>query len=104
MLANLDLDPGERLSFGDRLKRGKLILDLAIRSKSALKNAQYLPDDQLAKNFENMAGPLLELSKCPDFIVNRGHYFGTDMLDPKEGEPGLSDRDKRALIAFLKTF
>jgi hypothetical protein len=33
-------------------------------------------------------------------VVNRGHYFGTDMF--KE-EPGLSDADKRALIEFLKT-
>jgi hypothetical protein len=44
---------------------------------------------------------MLELSKCPDFVVNRGHYFGTDLF--KE-EPGLSDDDKRALIEFLKTF
>ena len=44
---------------------------------------------------------LLALSKCPDFVVNRGHYFGTSMF--KE-EPGLSDADKRALIEFLKTF
>jgi hypothetical protein len=37
---------------------------------------------------------LLALSKCPDLIVNRGHYFGS----------GLPDADKRALIGFLKTF
>ena len=37
---------------------------------------------------------LLSLSKCPDLIVNRGHYFGRD----------LSDEDKRGLIGFLKTF
>ena len=24
--------------------------------------------------------PLLELSKCPDFVVNRGHYFGTSVF------------------------
>jgi len=43
----------------------------------------------------------MELSKCPDFVVNRGHYFGTE----KAGDgPGLSDADKRALIALLKTF
>ena len=41
------------------------------------------------------------MSKCPDYVVNRGHYFGTDYF--KE-EAGLSDSDKRALIAFLKTF
>ena len=39
-------------------------------------------------------------NKCPDFVVNRGHYFGTDKLGE---EPGLSDQDKEALIAFLKT-
>ena len=30
----------------------------------------------------------------PDYVVNRGHYFGTQ----------LSDVDKRALIAFVKMF
>ena len=35
---------------------------------------------------------LLKLSKCPDFVTDRGHLFGS----------ALSDSDKRALIAFLK--
>ena len=48
--------------------------------------------------------PLLELSKCNDFVVNRGHYFGTNYLNKDENEPGLSDDDKLALIEFLKTF
>jgi len=46
---------------------------------------------------------LLGLSKCPDFVVNRGHYFGTG-YGPGNNEPGLSDADKRALIEFIKTF
>lgn len=37
---------------------------------------------------------LVGLSKCPDYIANRGHYFGAD----------LSDADKEALIAYLKHF
>jgi hypothetical protein len=37
---------------------------------------------------------LLAANKCPDFIEDKGHYFGTD----------LPDSDKRALIEFLKTF
>ena len=45
---------------------------------------------------------MLELSKCPDFVVNRGHYFGT--AHGQHEEPALSDDDKRALIEFLKTF
>jgi hypothetical protein len=57
---------------------------------------------------------MLALSKCPDLVVNRGHYFGTarfnqqDSLSADEKSYGreseLSDGDKRALIAFLKTF
>ena len=37
---------------------------------------------------------LLAANKCPDFIEDKGHYFGSD----------LSDNDKRALIEYLKTF
>ena len=44
---------------------------------------------------------LYKLGTCPDYVVNRGHYFGTDRF---AGEPALSDPDKRALIEFLKTF
>jgi hypothetical protein len=36
---------------------------------------------------------LYKLSACPDFIEDKGHYFGTD----------LPDGDKRALIEYLKT-
>ena len=59
-------------------------------------------DEEAKKVFANVVGQMLELSKCPDFIVNGGHYFGTDKFTG--GESGLSDADKRALIAFLKTF
>jgi hypothetical protein len=58
--------------------------------------------------------PLLKLSKCPDFVVNRGHYFGTAKFDETDGltndekafgpETPLTDDDKRALIEFIKTF
>ena len=44
--------------------------------------------------FADMVDPLLELSKCPDLVINRGHMFGGT----------LSDQDKLALIEFLKTF
>ena len=57
---------------------------------------------------------MLALSKCPDFVVNRGHYFGTAQFNRQQAlsadersfgtEPELSDDDKRALIAFVKTF
>ena len=51
--------------------------------------------------FANLRGPLMDLNKCQDFVVNRGHYFGTNLA---QGEPPLSDNEKRALIEYLKTF
>ena len=36
----------------------------------------------------------------PDYVTNKGHYFGTSLLTE---EPALSDAEKRDLIAFLKT-
>jgi hypothetical protein len=61
-------------------------------------------DEEARKIFANSVPKFLAVSKCPDFVVNRGHYFGTDFMPPGENEPGLSDADKRALIAFVKTF
>jgi hypothetical protein len=72
----------------------RLQLDLATLPKDAT-------DQQLLEKFANLAAPMLALSKCPDFVVNRGHYFGTSMFAE---ETPLSDGDKTALIAFLKTF
>lgn len=54
-----------------------------------------------AKAYASLEGRLYKMSKCPDYIVNRGHYFGTSMFPE---EPALSDQDKQALISYLKTF
>ena len=61
-----------------------------------------------------VAEPLVRLSKCPDYVVNRGHYFGTNKFNETDGlsedekafgeETPLSYEDKNALIEFLKTF
>ena len=95
LLASLNLDPGEKLTFAQRIQRDKVIAGLL---KAGLADLIH------KGNFDNLVDPLLQLSKCPDLIVNRGHYFGTDMLDPSEKEPGLTEADKNALIEFLKTF
>ena len=66
--------------------------------EKAHKDFRALPknptDEQAGAVFQTLVDPLLALSKCPDYVVNRGHYFGTN----------LSDEDKWALIEFLKTF
>jgi hypothetical protein len=59
-------------------------------------------EEDARKVFAGAVERLFELSKCPDFIVNPGHYFGTNTF--AGGEPGLSDEDKRSLIAFQEGF
>jgi len=101
LLANLQLLP-ETTHPGERLKHDVKTVDLLIRVKHALKQLPKDATDEEARTvFSKAASEMFELSKCPDFIVNRGHYFGTSFF--KE-EPGLSDDDKRALIEFVKTF
>ena len=44
-------------------------------------------DEQLQARFAKLAKPMLALSKCPDFAVNRGHYFG---YEPVHGRAARS--------------
>jgi hypothetical protein len=56
--------------------------------------ARDLQGKEALQTFEREAGlSLLKASKCPDFWMDRGHWFGE----------ALSDEEKRQLIAFLKT-
>jgi hypothetical protein len=76
-----------------------------LKVKSALKAIPRGASDEEALRIfreHDSANELLSVSKCPDLIVNKGHYFGTAYL--AGGGDGLSDADKRALIEFLKTF
>jgi hypothetical protein len=53
-----------------------------------------LSREQAAAEFNELIPDLLAANKCPDFVEDKGHYFGTD----------LPDSDKHALIEYLKTF
>jgi hypothetical protein len=86
----------------ERLQHAKKLLDLVIKIAVNLHKVKDESPAEKKKVFANVVEPMLELSKCPDLIVNRGHYFGTDKFTG--GEPGLNDADKHALIAFLKRF
>jgi hypothetical protein len=101
LLANLDL-LGEGLDPAEKLKHQERVLSLLVKMKHDLASLpQNATDEDARKIFANLVPDLLALSKCPDYVVNRGHYFGTSYFDQ---EPGLSDDDKYALIEFLKTF
>ena len=66
-------------------------LPLLVRMKKEIKTEA---------DFARFEGELFEISACPDYIVNRGHYFGTGL----DGEAALSDQQKRDLMEFLKGF
>jgi hypothetical protein len=101
LLANLDI-LGESTNEADRIKHQEKVLSLLLKMKHDLEELPPGATDEQAKQvFANLVDPLLELSKCPDYVVNRGHYFGTAMFGE---EPALSDDDKHALIAYIKTF
>jgi len=83
LIANLDPSFWEMLTLVPRIKA-----DL-----ERIRN-QQLDDEAAKKVFANLVPDLIKANKCPDFIEDKGHYFGTD----------LSDTDKHALIEYLKTF
>ncbi|MBS0644488.1 MAG: hypothetical protein JSS43_31870 [Proteobacteria bacterium] len=101
LLSNIQL-LSESDNFIDQLEHVKKLLALLGALAQDLSAAPpNATDADLREKFSNLSAPMLALNKCPDFVVNRGHYFGTDKAP---GESGLSEADKRALIAFLKTF
>jgi hypothetical protein len=104
LIANLDLLGEKPGGPAEELKHAAKVAALLIDIEKALKSLpEAASDAELREAFaqRNLGPRLLEFSKCPDFVVNRGHYFGTGYV---AGEPALNDEDKRALIGFLKTF
>ncbi len=82
LLANLEPAFGQLAVL--KLKLSKALLEI---------HARNLSEADATAELAKAVPELLAANKCPDFIEDKGHYFGTD----------LADSDKRALIEFLKT-
>lgn len=83
------------------LEQRKKMLTVLATAKDDLKALPKNATNEEAREvFADLVEPMLEVSECPDFVVNRGHYFGSDYFAE---ESGLGDDDKWALIEFLKT-
>ncbi len=88
LLANLDLNRPER--HGELLRLvPRIATSLAKISTERMSEAEAT---ELLRR--EVAPSLLALNTCPDFVLNRGHEFGSE----------LSDARKRALIEFVRTF
>ena len=95
LITNMDL-LGSDLPADQQREHRKKVRRLLVDAKRELRQSKDLPTVLNA-----LTDQMLAVSKCKDFVVNKGHYFGTNYFAE---EPGLSDPDKLALIAFLKTF
>jgi hypothetical protein len=95
LLSNLDLD-GAGISPSDPV-HGRLIVTKALKAivlALAEIRDQNMNDAQAAARLKLIVPDLIAANKCPDFIEDKGHEFGTK----------LPEKDKRDLIALLKTF
>jgi hypothetical protein len=117
LLTNLMIRP-EEMGLWDRLNHDRELAKFFFETKDKLGKLGKAPtrgagesDEDFRRReeeynqraqviFTPLASRLMALSKCPDYVVNRGHYFGTGF----DGEAALGDDDKNALIEFLKTF
>jgi mono/diheme cytochrome c family protein len=95
LVTNTDL-LGADLSGPERRQHTKNLLALVDKAKAAVKTER-----DFAVIANRLVDDMLAVSKCKDFVVNKGHYFGTSYFAE---EPPLNDWDKYALIEFLKTF
>ena len=93
LLTSIDL-LGSELPADQRLDHARKLADLFATMQRELnrKNDVFASQDVMRS--------LLALSKCPDYVINKGHYFGTNLMPD---EPGLTDAEKRDLIGFIKT-
>ena len=74
---------------------GQLVVLQAKIVKALVKiHTMNLSPEEATTELAKSVPELLAANKCPDFVEDKGHYFGTD----------LPDSDKRALIEYLKTF
>jgi hypothetical protein len=83
LIANLEPDATQLVALAVKLNEALLTI-----------HTHKLSPEDSAKELLKAVPELLAANKCPDFIEDEGHYFGTD----------LPDADKRALIEYLKTF
>jgi hypothetical protein len=94
LIANIQL-LAESPYLEDKAKHAKQLFGVLLKLKQALKSLPENPSDmEASKALAPLVDDLISISKCPDYIVNKGHYFGSN----------LSDDDKNALIELLKTF
>jgi hypothetical protein len=84
LLSNIDMEADPK----DLVRVIKKLTKSLIRIKK-----ENLSEAESTELLKELVPDLLAVNKCPDFVLNRGHTYGSQ----------LADEDKYALIEFLKT-
>ena len=71
-------------------------MKVATQTLTDIESTQVPPAEAWPLFTSRIAPELMAVSRCPDFVMDRGHYF--------EWFKQMTDEDKRALIELLKTF
>jgi hypothetical protein len=74
----------------------KRALDVTLSTFGEIKSKNVSPGRTQELMRERIVPELMAVSKCPDFVMDQGHFF--------EWFRSMSDEDKRAVIELLKTF
>ena len=83
---NPDADPAEV----------KKTVGLTLKTLAEI-DSRHLSDEEAGKLMrEKVAPAFMNISKCPDFVMDEGHYF--------KWFDNMTEEDKNALIELLKTF
>ena len=93
LVTNMDVSGAELPPEQQRAHRERLLALLKTMKRELQRKNDIFASQQVMRD-------MLAVSKCPDFVINKGHYFGTSLFTE---ESGLSDAEKRELIGFLKT-
>ena len=77
-------------------KEVKKTLDLILKTLAEI-DSRHLSEKEASDLMKEKVAPaLMNISKCPDFVMDEGHYF--------KWFESMSEEDKNALIELLKTF
>ncbi len=74
----------------------KSTVKLALETLAEIESKHLSEEDSQRVMREKIAPELMKVSRCPDFVMDKGHYF--------EWFKAMSDADKEAVIELLKTF
>ena len=66
------------IPLGKRLAHDAAFAELVFDAARSWPSLDLSDDAKMLSWAANLRMPLRTLLKCPDFVVNRGHYFGTD--------------------------